>query len=131
MKVYVITAGTYSNYHICAVAIDPVSAENLRLLYSDGWNGEAYIEEFETEERFIRPETCWHITITKDGKLHRCYEKNLAGDGIRVDINRVSYFFVDYDVDVVAKDREHAIKIAQDLIAQYKYERMVEEGETE
>lgn len=131
MKVYVITAGEYSNYHICAVATDPVSAENLRLLYSDGWNGEAYIEEFETRERFIRPKTCWHITITKDCKLHRCYEENLQEDEIKADINRVSYLFGNYNVDVVAKDREHAIKIAQDLIAQYKYIHDVEEGETE
>ena len=131
MKVYVITAGAYSDYHICGVATDPVSAENLRLFHSSGWNGEAHIEEFETEESFIRPETCWHITITKDGELHRCYEKNLAWDGIRVVINHVSYFLGEYYVDVVAKDREHAIKVAQDLIAQYKYEHKVEEGETE
>lgn len=134
MKVYVITAGHYSDYHICAVAIDPVSAENLRLLYSDGWNGLASIETFDTEELPNRPKTCWSVGISDDGLIFKCFERSILDDydnGKEVDINQVTHGYGSYHVYVIAYNKEHAKKIASDLIAQYKYERMVERGKTE
>lgn len=49
MKVYVITSGTYSDYHICAVATDIERAEKLAMLYTDNCD-EASIEEYDTED---------------------------------------------------------------------------------
>lgn len=48
MKIYVITKGAYSDYHICAVATDKKKAEILRKAFSDDWN-EAQIETYETD----------------------------------------------------------------------------------
>jgi hypothetical protein len=48
MKVYVITRGEYSDYHICAVALDRQRAERLKVIYTGGWD-QAEIEEFDTE----------------------------------------------------------------------------------
>ena len=135
MKIYVITAGEYSAYHICAVTTDPESAENLRLLYSDGWNGEASIETFDTEELSNRPKTCWDIGISDDGLIFKCFERSILNDvyddGTEVEINQVTHGYSSYHVYVIADDEEHARKIACDLIAQYKYEHEVERGETE
>lgn len=48
-KVYVITCGEYSDYHICAVCSTRERAEELRPLYSDRYDI-AEIEEFEMDQ---------------------------------------------------------------------------------
>ena len=48
MKIYVITKGEYSDYHICAVATDRGEAERLAKIYSDKWD-DASVEEYDTE----------------------------------------------------------------------------------
>ena len=48
MKVYVITKGQYSDYHICAVVTDFKKAQILREKFSDKID-DAKIEEFDTE----------------------------------------------------------------------------------
>lgn len=35
MEIYVITKGTYSDYHICALTLDKEKAECLKKIYSD------------------------------------------------------------------------------------------------
>ena len=127
MKVYVITAGHYSDYHICGVATDPESAENLRLLSSDTWSGEARIETFDTQEVPERPKTYFDILASDEFGLTKCWEKPMI-DGEEYHINHVTCGRFGYAVNVIAPDKEHAAKIASDLIAQYKYERMVERG---
>lgn len=49
MKIYVITSGSYSDYHICAVATDLDTAAELRELHTTKYD-EAHIEEFDTDE---------------------------------------------------------------------------------
>lgn len=124
MKVYVITKGSYSDYHICAVAIDKDKAEKLAKLYSEGCDV-ADIEEYDTESvgKFIEYGhfyTCWgHMANSKisiydstpdfldsdEGKIMR-----LPGGSLRLFI--------------YAKSGEHAFKIASDKFAQYKAEQM-------
>ena len=48
MKVYVITKGSYSDYHICAVATDKEKAEKLAEIYTDRWD-DAEVEEYDTD----------------------------------------------------------------------------------
>lgn len=127
MKVYVITVGNYSDYHICGVATDPESAENLRLLSSDSWCGEARIETFDTQEVPERPKTYFAILTSDEFGLTKCWERPMI-DGEEYYINHVNGSSSGYAVNVIAEDKSHAVKIARDLIAQYKYERMVERG---
>ena len=49
MKVYVITKGDYSDYHICAVALDLAKAEKLAKIFTDSYE-DAVVEDFDTEE---------------------------------------------------------------------------------
>lgn len=54
-KVYVITCGEYSDYHICAVCSTRERAEELRPLYSDRYDI-AEIEEFEMDQGPVNAE---------------------------------------------------------------------------
>ena len=49
MKVYVITAGCYSSYRICAVTLDADRAEELVEIYTGCWET-AGVEVYETED---------------------------------------------------------------------------------
>jgi len=54
-KVYVITKGYYSDYHICAVTAEKKRAEELKKMYTDDYDA-AKIEEYklnECVERFL------------------------------------------------------------------------------
>lgn len=132
MKIYVITAGDYSDYHICAVTDNKESAENLRILYSSYY--EATIEEFDTTYLPEKPNEYWAIYINLDGAVQctvlRHYEKGKEPDK---PLNQVELTYYRYSVNVIAKDRDHALKIAFDKIAEYKYEHMeeVEKAEAE
>lgn len=53
MKVYVITQGCYSDYHICAVTLDKDKAERLQKMYSakdSYYSDNTEIEEYDTDD---------------------------------------------------------------------------------
>lgn len=110
MKIYAITKGEYSGYHICALTADRAKAEKLRQIYSDDVY-EAFIEEFEdgeTAEVQIR----W--SCDADGQNPRVWdypepEQVLTNGGGEI-----------YAVHLYAQDAAHATKKAQDLVAQFK-----------
>ena len=49
MTVYVVTAGAYSDYHICGLTLDKEKAEHLCMLYGF-YNNDAEVEEWETDK---------------------------------------------------------------------------------
>jgi hypothetical protein len=121
MKVYIITKGDYSDYHICAVTTDKKKAEMLRKAYNDldGWR-KARIETYDTDT---------FLTEIENGlKLYNCtMEHNKPMVIHEVDLDymnshdfNVRYKHYTYWVYVWAKDEEHALKIASDKIAEYK-----------
>lgn len=121
MKVYIITKGDYSDYHICAVTTDKKKAEILCKAYNDldGWY-KAEIETYDTDE---------FLTEIENGlKLYDCrMERNKPMVIYEVDLDytnssdfNVRYKHYTYYVCVWAKDKEHALKIASDKIAEYK-----------
>ena len=123
MKVYVITKGAYSDYHICGVSLDKEEAQTIARLCSDGW-GTAEVETYDTKD---------FSPFLKGGKYYSIW---LRGENVttnEVDIedynlfgqNKVVYYkrYDRYSVYVIAKDREHAQKIGLDLIYQYKYKK--------
>lgn len=123
MKIYIITKGNYSSYHICAVSIDKKKAETLRKAFSNGW-GEAQIETYESDE---------FLTEIENGfKLYDCAMKEDGDMSITTFESSIDYidsanFKVKkyknvprYGVYVWAKDKDHARKIAADKIAEFK-----------
>jgi len=123
-KVYVITAGEYSDYHICAVTDNWESAENLRMLNDRKWSP-AQIEEYTIDQMKEPPKSYWHITYRLNGE-NTCCEQYHYTDGVNEPEEEVAFNCFIFYVDVVCEDKNKALKIAQDRIAQYKYEHMEE-----
>lgn len=136
MIVYVITKGCYSDYHVCGVATDQQAANRLKELFSDQFE-EAIIEEYDTEkplsvsERIDKGYMAYAITIM-DGAIVAV--RSMDKDDISYSIDNLSEspHFSTYPrfatinkgwVYCLAKDEEHAKKIALDTYAQWKAEK--------
>ena len=116
-KVYIITKGIYSDYHICAATLDKNTAVKLAKKYSeDGW-ADAVIEEhvlddFTEGARFMYCVTFGNYGISCGFEEYEhteniVYHKNaFTGEDSMI-------------VYVKAQDEEHAKKIAQDRRAEY------------
>lgn len=114
MKIYVITKGCYSDYHIVAVTDDLSKAEFLKLKFSDEHDA-ADIEEYDTDEYSVEGIQnmklfYWKVFIYDGGSIVYSY---LSGN---------QYFKVHKNgiqAVVVARTKEQAIKIVRDKYAQY------------
>jgi len=121
MIVYEITAGYYSDYHICAVTENKSKAEILRKAFSDPYGYDAKIEKYDTEkystviEYGYKSYSCIQFT---DGKI-QIQDSELKS---WPDYNKVFYSTYDecYRMYVLAKDKRHAKKIFTDRLAEYK-----------
>lgn len=121
MKVYVITKGEYSDYHICAVATDKEKAEEIRKKYSQPWEA-AEIEEYDTEET--------EMLMYKNLYVCIYYKKSKS-----IIVNETSFEYppsIEFMVKdstsqlsthVNADDKVHAFKIASDRFAKYLAEK--------
>jgi len=134
MKVYVITQGCYSDYHICAVATDEVKAEGLRKLFTDDSfeSTRARIQVYDTDkfttEADLANSGCKVYSVAFDAQGHFDYvDDYYTGDYVSVFNEVERYKNGRYGVYVMAKDEDHAAKIAQDLVAEYRYCKEVEE----
>ena len=136
--IYVITQGSYSDYHVCGVTTDPVRAEELRKFYTDQCD-EAEIEEFidgapeAGELENLKP--IWLVTYHANlsGGFWKCKLAHYTNENKPklIIISRMSdpefirnigdLIFKAY---VSAPDEEHALKIAQDQYAKMKAERL-------
>ena len=115
-KVYVITQGEYSDFHIVGVSLDKEQAERIRLFRST-YSEPSFIDEYDTEE----------IKVAKDfvgNWLVPFYKDNVDEDGIYSFAGNSPYkikkFNDHYNVIVKAIDKQHAIKVAIDTLAKYK-----------
>ena len=120
--IYVITRGSYSDYHICAVASTQERAEQLRKMYSN-YDEMANIEEYEidvpSDEWFNpNPHLYWKVTFLQDGRLASNPESYF--DKANLYITTKPYFANSIIIyDIIAKDATTALKIAQDERAKY------------
>ena len=116
---YAVTDGDYSDYHIIAITDDKERAENIKKLYS-GKYSEPMIEEFFDGES--KDECPYYVTYRTNGD-YDAFPQNFDMETLS-DINivkeNISNGWWEYSVLVIAKDKNHAIKIAQDLWAEYK-----------
>jgi hypothetical protein len=156
MKVYVITKGSYSDYHICSVCLDRETAERRMKLFSDNFD-EAEIEEFDTDEYEVFVKVGCQIR-RRDGKwLYRVLmDEYKDGDKMiqhtRVRVQEICEYNMketccpskeyyrtecgvvvpgtNWGLDVYARDEKEAAKIAYDRIAKMKWE-MLEKADQE
>lgn len=123
MKIYVITKGEYSDYHICAVATDLEKANALAEYYSDRYDA-AEVEEYDTDDAPDPTKGKW------------MYRVRFAPSGDVADINQVLPDYCDkktweYTNEpgyvyacVQADNEEAAIKIGAERRAKYLAEKM-------
>lgn len=117
---YAVTDGDYSDYHIIAITDNKERAENIKKLYSSKYS-EPMIEEFFDGE--AKNEALYDVLYCTDGNYDvtlQTFDKEHSSD---INIIRESVphnHWWEYQVLVIAKNENHAIKIAQDLWAEYK-----------
>ena len=114
MKIYVVTKGCYSDYHIITATTDEKLAYEIRDKFNgDSWN-EAYVETYEDAELFMKP--CYFIRFDKDGNVIELKEMGSEyyyDQGYGIDVKENFY------VSVVADNKKAAIKIGAERRAMY------------
>lgn len=125
MKIYVVTKGEYSDYHICCATIDKNQAERAAKIYSDKWD-EAYIEEFDSDDILKIPDAIkkYCVSFSKTtGIVLNVYES--SNEILPINSSPLIHQFLNshYIVEVNAIDKDHALKIASDAFAKYMAEK--------
>lgn len=127
-KFYAVTAGEYSDYHIIAITDNKERADNIAKIYRDDcWNYGTQVEEF--VDSGVIEDVIWEVSARADGS-YRVYDTGFDKENVNVikEIlpsisNNFGKIGEKYSVCVFAKSKDHAIKIAQDLWAEYKAEK--------
>lgn len=117
---YAVTDGDYSDYHIIAITDNKERAENIKKLYS-GKYSEPMIEEFfdgESKDEVLYD--VWYETNGSYKLFLQNFDMNELSNINIVKENVLRNGWWKYSVLVIAKSRDQAIKIAQDLWAEYK-----------
>ena len=129
-KVYVITAGEYSDYHICAVALDPQKAEQLKRVFDPSDYTGARIEEWDTEKHddYLAGRTPYYVVFLENGDVFNAGKRDWNIEyfepGITETTCRLSRGLVPaLRVELYADNGEAAIKIASEKRAKYLAEK--------
>lgn len=135
MKVYIITKGEYSDYHICAVTDDPEKAKLLKEAMSDDCDY-ANIEEYDTDDIQVNAyldknniEYC--VALDAKTGLIECKANWKLSDPYGISSSEVweTHEYQEpsgrlvYKTVVYAENEEKATKIASDRFAKYKAEK--------
>lgn len=120
MKVYVITRGVYSDYTICGVTIDKQRAEIIAKINSDSMYV-ANIEEYDSEEYSGNEKKQWMVRFfEKDPPdvVSKWFDRDIMHK--LPFVKQYKHSHATHVVYVQADDEAHALKIAEDTLAQYK-----------
>ena len=126
MKVYVITSGEYSDYHICAVAQSEKKANALKKLFDKQNYTGARIEVYDTNTyQTDRP-----LFLALYDKQHKKLELSRINEDEEYqelpseeEMNEIVSWGVYLRTGINAKSREQAEKIFYDRLAKYKAEK--------
>lgn len=117
---YAITSGLYSDYHIITITDDRKKAEHFCKTYNETNRDGADIEEF--EEMIVRNRIRFIVFVYTDGRADYVrvdeYDEYKEYENSVRELKNQNRIF--YEVFLSAKDKEHALKAAHDMIAVYK-----------
>lgn len=126
-KIYAVTAGAYSDYHIVALCSDRNKAEEICAVYNrshtfGGW-GDASIEEYRDGSRMDLDRPVYEVRIGKD-----LYDATELTGGNKVEamcanwhpFNQIYTNGTFLFLNIYADNDKQAIKIAQDKYAEYR-----------
>jgi hypothetical protein len=86
MKIYVVTKGCYSDYHIITATTDKALAYQIKEKFNGGYD-KTHVEEYENAEVYLKP--CFFLRFDKNGNIietesrSNCeynYEEDYCGD---------------------------------------------------
>ena len=121
-KVYVITSGCYSDYHICAVTLDPQKAKVLKEFYSRKEYDEPDIEEYDADycyDRITSGCNPYLVRFTKGGAADDVFENCVCCEDRVYQSGNGRFVFV----KLWAKDKLSAVKIAAERRARFLAEK--------
>ena len=127
MKIYVITKGEYSDYHICGVTVDKARADNLARCYSTEWE-KAKVEEHDTDDvnPVLEGKTGYRVTFFDNGNVYQVTPQSI--DYFTPGVEKIEYprFWngATLHVGVYAYDEKSAIKIASEKRAKWLAENL-------
>lgn len=123
MKVYVVTYGEYSDYTIQGVTLDKeVAEEYVKKYNTDSISySEARIEVYNTDDFERMTKMPMYKCLGKWGEIEKAEEiefdcKDIYKDG---EIGELSWSVYDFYIAVYAKDADHAIKAASEIMESY------------
>ena len=134
MKVYIVTSGCYSDYHIDAVCLDKEDAEVIAENINGSFNDCPKVNEWDTDDFKIINDGLKLFYITVLLEKDRLTLKSIritAADSFQSLITSGTGILFDYSDAPVpnlscilrAKDEEHAKKIVYDKFAEWKAEK--------
>ena len=131
MKVYVLTRGEYSDYHIIGVTLDEEKARQYADWYNKGnphsveWGCGMNVEEYEAD-KFTELQGLYRVTGNL-GYLEAEPTEYMGETGgvVYLENGKIKKGYQSY---VRAKDEKHAIKIGSEKIAKYMTEK-IERGD--
>ena len=106
MKIYVVTKGVYSDYHVITATTDKKLAYQIKEKFDSSYGG-TNVEVFEDAEIFVKP--CFFFRFDKDGKIIETESRNNSEDSY--DCSSGYDVKGNFYTNVVADDLESAIKI--------------------
>lgn len=117
MKIYVVTQGEYSDYHIITATTDKDIAEQIANKFNGNMWNKTYIEEYDNAEIMLKP--LFFVRFDKKGNVMECkletssygYDSEYAV--MKYDCNKNIFTYV------VADTMESAIKIAAERRAKF------------
>lgn len=126
MKIYVVTEGNYSGYHIVFCTLDKARAELFVKRYNKRDYEEYRVEEYDSDRinLFDNDRKMFEISMRENGYVS-VYEREPCYHDMECSVNKVTRRkyrnipAVLYEVNVMAEDEEHAKKIGEDLIYEY------------
>lgn len=126
MKVYVLTEGCYSDYHIVGVTLSKEKAEEYKETVSNsGWYGGVNeIEEYDTDALDSIPKG-YRLYVAR--KAEGRDEINVfkvdpsEADEIKKPIIEKLWHCKEFRVYLYARDEEHATKVASEIYAEFIY----------
>ena len=123
MKIYVVTAGEYSDYHICKLFLDKEKAEKYVAIYNEmNEYDECWLNEWETSDEKVdmtaKVSHYYYAYIDMDGEFHTDEEDEGSETLPRIDKGEVIIDADDFGIAVYSKKSyKHAEKVA---IEQYQ-----------
>jgi len=116
MKIYVVTQGDYSDYHIITATLNKDLADAIAKKFDNEYSP-TDVEEFEDAEIMLKP--CWFVWFGKDGSVKEIANKSDSYYHYKK-VNKCGFDDAgQVVVSVIADDSVAAIKIAAEKRVQF------------